>query len=209
MKWRLLFLLIFVIRISSAQNEDPDRKLDGILRHAAIGKPFIIRIDNSIRIDSINVIRVKFNSKDSTITLKLRNNTEKTYASENFWGYVSEYGEQVRCYDRGSFVLWKTTSPYIYEQKKGNYSVFYFSETLTGAIYPLTSYHIDTYASNIDVKELLYYNAKNDYIVSHIYKGSHKGGMSENTKEVTVALVDIFLNILTSRFIYDVINLLD
>ncbi len=92
----------------------------------------------TVVVDSMTIKKARSSKIDSTVIITYADNTKKRVKAAAFWGVVTDYGECRRFYNGRSFPIWKQGTPYFYRITKKPFDKYYFSETLTGDIHPLT-----------------------------------------------------------------------
>ncbi len=135
-----------------------DRQLDSVMnRPPAFGKTVIVYTqDQQVVTDTLNISRYKLQKDDSCILLRYKGRTEKRIEAANVWGIVNEYGERRRIYNGRSLVLWRTEAPYVYRVETNFTVYYYFSETLSGKVYPLSNDIIESTIQEQAARERLY-----------------------------------------------------
>jgi hypothetical protein len=131
--------------VSYAQDKTRDKALDQLINQSTFGKAALIFLKNGIVFtDSMPVKKIDHFRKDSLVHIKFRDNRSLQIPKEEFWGLVTDYNERRRFYKNETYIVWRTTAPYIYkDMKHRNDNRYFFSESLTGTIYPLLATNIE------------------------------------------------------------------
>jgi hypothetical protein len=115
----------------------------------------IYLVGNKVMVDSMTIKKARSSVVDSTVIITYTDNTKKRIKAAAFWGVITDYGECRRFYNGRYFPLWKQGTPYFYRVTKKMSDRYYFSETLTGAIHPLTLTTVNRYVSDTVERENL------------------------------------------------------
>lgn len=150
MKTKVLFIfLLFCAHLCSSQPGVINQQLDSVMNAPMSHKVRFIYIEGStLMVDSMPVKRFQADKKDSSILVTYCNKTQKRIKTNEFWGLITDYGERRRFYKGKTFPVWKANAPYFYRITKGTSDRYYFSETLTGAIYPLSLVSVNEHVSD-------------------------------------------------------------
>lgn len=135
-----------------------NRQLDSVMnRMPVFGKTTIVYIQQQrVVTDTLNISRYKLQKDDSCILFRYKGRTEKRIRAADVWGIVNEYGERRRLYNGRPLLLWRTEAPYVY-RAENNFTVYhYFSETLTGNVYPLRNDIVESTIQDQAAKDRLY-----------------------------------------------------
>jgi hypothetical protein len=183
MKKFILFLLILVTG-NRAFSQEPvilqvDRQLDSLI-HAtpAFDKVTIIYLHaNTVHVDTVDFKKYKFHKSDSAIVIKLKDKTEKHIKQSDFWGMTTAYSQRLRFYNGRLLTLWRSDAPYVYKAEKGRSTFYFFSETPTGPVYPLSPDLIDSKIQDPETRLELYAYANEQQIhTNHVNEISHEFG---------------------------------
>jgi hypothetical protein len=157
MKAKAIFiLLLFCARLCSSQRDAVNKQLDSVINATITHKTKFIYIrGNAIVVDSLPIKKVQAGKKDSTILITYSDKAQKRIKTNEFWGIITDYGERRRFYNGRTFPVWKADAPYFYRITKGTSDRYYFSETLTGAIYPLSLVSVNEHVSDPVTKKNL------------------------------------------------------
>lgn len=157
MKTKAIFiLLLFCARLCSSQRDAVNKQLDSVINATITHKTKFIYIrGNAIVVDSLPIKKVQAGKKDSTILITYSDKAQKRIKTNEFWGIITDYGERRRFYNGRTFPVWKADAPYFYRITKGTSDRYYFSETLTGAIYPLSLVSVNEHVSDPVTKKNL------------------------------------------------------
>ena len=109
-------------------------------------------------VDSTTIKKARSSKIDSTVIITYADNTKKRVKAAAFWGVITNYGECRRFYNGRSFPVWKQEAPCLYKVTKAMSDRYYFSETLTGDIHPLTLTAVSRYVTDsVERKNLTIY----------------------------------------------------
>lgn len=135
-----------------------NRQLDSLMnRMPVFGKTTIVyRQQQRVVTDTINMSRYKLQKDDSCILFRYKGKTEKRIRAADMWGIVNEYGERRRLYNGKSLTLWRTEAPYVYRVETNFTVYYYFSETLSGTVYPLSNDLVESTIQDEATKNQLY-----------------------------------------------------
>ncbi len=181
-----------------------DRKLDSVINslNSSHKTRYVYLINNVVVVDSMNIKKVQGGKKDSTILITYFDNTQKRVKATEFWGMITYFGERRRFYHGRSFPVWKSESPYFYRVTKKTSDRYYFSETLTGDIHPLSLTAVNQHVLdagtknnlNIFIRENLPGNVndnnKDDEFISDMINGSI---------DLTMMLLNVLVEFLKSQ----------
>jgi hypothetical protein len=168
-----------------------DRQLDSIIHTTpAFDKVTIIYFQaNTVHVDTVDLTNYKFHKSDSVLVIKLKDKTEKHIKQVDFWGITTAYGRRLRFYNGQPLVLWRYDAPYVYKAKKGRSTFYFFSETPTGTVYPLSTDLIDSKIHDPETKLKLYAYANEQQIHPHpVNKISQEFGYTVGNALFTFAL---------------------
>lgn len=157
--WMLQGPMVLSAQIfSDTRAQHINRQLDSVMnRPPAFGKTVIVYMQNQrVVTDTLNISRYKLQKDDSCILFRYKGRTEKRIGAANVWGIVNEYGERRRIYNGRSLVLWRTEAPYVYRVETNFTVYYYFSETLSGKVYPLSNDIIESTIQEQAARERLY-----------------------------------------------------
>ncbi len=142
-----------------------NRQLDSVMnRMPVFGKTTIVYMQQQrVVTDTLSISRYKLQKDDSCILFRYKGKTEKRIRAADVWGIVNEYGERRRLYNGRSLLLWRTEAPYVYRVETNFTVYYYFSETLTGRVYPLSNDLVESTIHDRAAKNQLYsYMSMND-----------------------------------------------
>jgi hypothetical protein len=138
-KTTVIFFLLYAGVYYSQPLNSLSTRLDSVINAKITHKAkFIYLTGNQITVDSMVIKKVQADKKDSTILITFSDKTQKRINASELWGMITDYGERRRFYRGRSFPVWKADPPYFYRITKAGSDRYYFSETLTGDIYPLS-----------------------------------------------------------------------
>jgi|GEM_PF-3131351 len=150
---------------SNAISRSINRQLDSLMNRAPVfGKTTIVyRQQHRVVTDTLNMSRYKLQKDDSCILFRYKGKTEKQIRAADVWGIVNEYGERRRIYNGRSLLLWRTEAPYVYRVETNFTIYYYFSETLSGKVYPLSNDLVESTIQEQAARERLYaYMSRNE-----------------------------------------------
>lgn len=165
-----------------------NRQLDSLMNRVPVfGKTTIVyRQQQRVVTDTINMSRYKLQKDDSCILFRYKGKTEKQIRAADVWGIVNEYGERRRLYNGKSLTLWRTEAPYVYRVETNFTMYYYFSETLSGAVYPLSNDIVESTIRDEATKNQLY-----SYMRRYDISGT--GADKKPSQEFLLATADFLL----------------
>ena len=153
---KLFIFLLFCVHLCSSQPGTINQQLDSVMNAPMTRKvKFIYTEGATLVVDSLPVKKLQADKKDSSILVTYYDKTQKRIKTNEFWGIITDYGERRRFYKGRTFPVWKADAPYFYRITKGASDRYYFSETLTGAIYPLSLVSVNEHVSDPVTKKNL------------------------------------------------------
>jgi hypothetical protein len=151
MRYVTAICYLFYACVAYSQRLSPlNAKLDSIVSAPNPGHKVkcIYLMGNKVVVDSMTIKKARSSIIDSTVIITYTDNTKKRIKAAAFWGVVTDYGECRRFYNGRSFPVWSQGSPYFYRVSKTMSDRYYFSETLTGDIHPLTLTNVNRYVAD-------------------------------------------------------------
>lgn len=148
--------------LSGSRSEDfsqsINRQLDSLMNRVPVfGKTTIVYMQqNRVVTDTLSISRYKLQKDDSCILFRYKGKTEKRIRAADVWGIVNEYGQRRRIYNGRSLLLWRAEAPYVYRVETNFTIYYYFSETLSGSVYPLSNDIIESTLQDQSAKYRLY-----------------------------------------------------
>ena len=198
MKGILCICFCCLICICYAQDKTQDKTLDHLINKSVFGKAALIFVKQGVVMtDSMPVKKIDYIRKDSLVHIKFRNNRSLQLPKEEFWGLVTDYNERQRFYKDETYVVWRTRAPYIYKNvTTRNENMYYFSESLTGVIYPLLPGNIEPVIGDTMQQRVLHaFVAEHKLGQKVVYHYEPDGG-SDQVLEDASALIEVICQIL-------------
>ncbi len=192
-------VLAFCVQLCQAQSVSLlNARLDSTINTKITYKTkYIYFKGNTVLVDSLGIKKVQADKKDSSILVTFSDKTQKKIYANEFWGIITDYGERRRFYKGRIFPVWKSYPPYFYRITKGTSDKYYFSESLTDDIYPLSITSLNKYAKDSVAKHtmILYIreNFTNGLKDNNDMEGivEFLGELINATFDLTVALVQV------------------
>lgn len=144
----IIVLSVYVQFCLGQTNALLNARLDSAINAKMSPKTKFLYVKNaSVVVDSLPLKKVQAGKKDSVILITFSDKTQRSINASEFWGIITDFGERRRFYKGIMFPLWSSNAPYLYRITKVNSDRYYFSETLTGDIYPLSLVSVDEHVS--------------------------------------------------------------
>lgn len=122
---------------NNKEKEDKSKNhiLDSLINNVKFGQSKLIySYLNNTSVDSLQIDKIHYQKKDSSILIKFSNNFEKKISRNDVLLQITSYGERKRFYNGNQYTIWHTKSPYVYRILFHDCLRYYFSESLTSEI---------------------------------------------------------------------------
>lgn len=192
MRYLTFICYLFFAGIAYSQSLGPlNVKLDSIINAPNPGHKVkcIYLMGNKVVVDSMTIKKARSSIIDSTVIITYTDNTKKRIKAAAFWGVITDYGECRRFYNGRSFRVWKKGTPYFYTLTKKMSDRYYFSESLTGNIHPLTLTSVSRHVTDSVQRENLTTYIKDTFHKNTAEPDRYKGRIEREDEEALLARV--------------------